>query len=518
MSNQGISEDVTMNVDVITREEFQEQQANRIEKEVFDGEENAEKTASLIQQFVASYAQQKNQVSLENWLVTEFSKYPSIWLDAAEAQKAASDVIANVKRANEDKESLYADVERGKTKESWLAKRIEVGATAAGATTVGQYAQGIEETIRTANDGMLRTITNLDGSFSGSPNLDGFLAEQHHVDTFNQDAASRGSPYRAEVKGSNGENSVDIVIKDEHGKIVRRYQCKYGKDTDTTRNMFKNKYRGQRKLVPKGQAKDIEGANEIIEHEGSRSKPLSKEEAKELQRRAQKKHEAKQYEWNELNRIIIAKTIAKQAFIGAGIAAGMQGARILARRIWNSVCGKENPTPSEDLNEFFESSIKCGKHVGIQVAVSGAVVVAVKNGWLGSVLKNTPAARIANAVYVGMENAKILYKLAKGEISGPEAMDAMGNITCSTVGALWGAGIGFAQGAAIGTVLGPVGMAVGGFVGGVVGGMAGSKIGEAVYAGGKAIVKTAISTLATVCKGAVDAFRAVGQGLKLLFA
>ncbi len=75
-------------------------------------------------------------------------------------------------------------------------------------------------------------------------NLDGFIAEQHHVDTFNLDAVAKGSEYSAEVLQPKpyqtyGKNSVDIVIKDGEGKIVRRYQAKYGADADATDTMLK---------------------------------------------------------------------------------------------------------------------------------------------------------------------------------------------------------------------------------------------------------------------------------------
>jgi hypothetical protein len=55
---------------------------------------------------------------------------------------------------------------------------------------------------------------------------------------------------------------------------------------------------------------------------------------------------------------------------------------------------------------------------------------------LGTVLKNTPAGRIANAVCIGIENAKVLYKYATGEITAEEALDQAGSVTCSLVGDL----------------------------------------------------------------------------------
>ncbi|MBJ7593107.1 hypothetical protein [Aeromonas veronii] len=174
-----------------------------------------------------------------------------------------------------------------------------------------------------------------DGEINQSWHLDGFIAEQHHVESFNLEAAAQGCSYRAEVLKpapgqTYGKNSVDIVIRDGNGKIVKRYQSKYGANADSTKELFeKGDYRGQRKLVPEGQGKEINNSTEIIEHEGVKSKPLSKIDAKERQRKIQKEQDAKQYEWNDVNSKAIAKNIGQKAGVAAMLAIGFQGARIL---------------------------------------------------------------------------------------------------------------------------------------------------------------------------------------------
>ena len=475
--------------------------------DVFASEENARATTRLIARFVASWERHKHDKAPERWLAEELRQCSGIWASDAEAEATAREIVATVEQANADKASLHAHLNSGKSKASWMAGAIERGAAAAGTTNVGQYAAGIEASLEEANAAMLDTIRTQGGAVSMSPNLDGFIAEQHHVDTFNLDASAKGSTLRGKVlQPEPGKNSVDIGIYDDGGKLVRRYQSKYGKDADATLSQFQEgDYRGQRKLVPSDQQSDISGSTDTIEMDGVRSEPLSKAEAKQRQRQAQLDEEARQYDWNDVSRIEIAKSIAKQALAGAAIAAGFQGIRIAARRIWNHLTDKDNRPATEDLREFFQSSVSSAGQVGAQVAVSGAVVVAARNGWI-SVLRNTPAGQIANIVYVGMENAKVLYKFAKGEMNGDEALDAIGNTTSSIVGALAGA----AKGAVLGTT---VGGPVGTFVGGVVGGMAGSKIGQAVYVGGKAIVKTAAKVVGTAVEGAVDAAKAVRRAL-----
>ena len=483
--------------------------ADQAAEDIFGSEDNARNTAGLITSFVSSWERHKHEKAPRIWLADEFRRYPDLWTGEEEIVSTADEVVSGVEQANADKASLHAHLDAGKSKESWLAGRIEQGAAAAGVAKVGDYAAGIDEALKTANDQMLETISTQSGAVNRISNLDGFIAEQHHADTFNLDAAAKGSPLRAEVLGSQGRNSVDIVIRDGDGHIVRRYQSKYGQDAEATQHLFeKGDYRGQRKLVPSGQEGDIPKSTDRIEADGVRSKPLTKDEAKRLQEKAQQEQEIRQYEWNDVNRIEIAKSIGKQALVGAALTSGFQGARILGRRVWNFLRGKENPPASEDLREFFQSSVKSAKHVGAQTAVSGAVVVAAKNGWI-KVLKYTPVGRIVGIVHVGMENAKVLFKLAKGELNGEEALDAMGNCTASAVGGLVGAG----KGAAVGAVLGGP---VGAVICGVVGGIAGSKIGEYVYEGGKAIVKTAGKVLKGVVEGTVEAVKSVGRALNPL--
>lgn len=471
--------------------------ADRVAEDVFGGEENARRTVDLIERFVASWERHKHEKSPAEWLRDELRHYPDLWATDAEIVTTADEVVAGVEQAIEAKASLQDHLEQGKSKASWLASSVERGAAAAGAASVGEYAHQIDEALKTANAGMLETLSTQGGAVNMAPNLDGFIAEQHHVDTFNLDAAAKGSPLRAEVLRSQGKNSVDVVVKGANGNVIRRYQAKYGQDAEATQAQFaKGDYRGQRKLVPSDQEGEIPGSTARIEVDGVHSKGLTKADAKRLQEQAQLKREAKIYEWNDVNRIEIAKSFAKQALVGAALSCAFEGACVLGRRLWNVLTGQRNRPLSEDMAAFFESSLKSSARVGAQTAVTGAVVVAARNGWIKA-LQSTPAGRIAGVVHVGIENAKVLYKLFKGEVTTEEALDAMGTTTASAIGGLVGAGKGAAVGALLG---GPVGAVVGA----VVGSIAGSKIGEAVWAAGKAIVKTAVKVVERVVEGAVE--------------
>ena len=486
----------------------EERSADRAAEVVFGGEGNAREFARLIARFHASWKRRKHEAAPADWLADEFRRFPELWSGEEEIVATAAELVAEAERANADKESLQAHLRARKSKESWLAERIEKGAAAAGASSVGAYAAEIDTAVKTANDAMRAAIETGSGNVSKNKNLDGFIAEHDHANTYNLDATAKGIPYRAEALGSRVKNSPDIAIRsDDGGGVGPPYQSKYGQDAKATRKMLrKGDYRRQRRLVPSGQEGDVPGSTDRIEAGGARSRPLTKDEAKRRQDRAQQDGEIPQYDWNDVSRIDIAKSIGKQALLAAAIATGFQGVRVLARRVWNWLRGEENPPASADFREFFESSIATAPPVALQTVLGAAATVAARRGWLGGALKTASADGIADAAFVGLENARVLFKLARGELSGEQALDEMGSRTCAAVGGFALRGMGALAGSALG--LGKVGS----FIGGICGYMAGSRIGEFVWEGGKAIA----GTVATVAKEVSEAGRSVVRSLNPL--
>lgn len=507
--------------------ENEEKAADTIVSQLDIKEDDYPKIKRTVHEFVSDYAHKDAGTTDKQFLVKKFSGYPELFKDNEEIEKTATDIVEAVYTYETNKHELDAHIASGKRRESWLARKIEQGAEVSGAVSVAQYAQHIDTAIENANNAMMKTIHNLDGSINQNPNLDGLIAEQHHASTFNIDSAVKEKNFTAEPLESNGKNSVDVVVRDERGQIVRKYQSKYGKDAETTEGYFeKGDYRGQRKLVPEGQGDQIKNANEKIEFTDYKSKnpekiestPLSKEEAKAKQEQAQKEGKIDEYTWNDANKGVIARKIGGRAALSAAFAIGLQGARIVGRRIWNWITGQENQSVEEDVKEFAVSAIKSGASAGVTVATSGALTVAARSGWLGKLLMKTPAGHIAAAACVGIENVKVLYKFAKGELTGEEAIDQAGRATCSVLGGMALGAKGASIGASIGTVFGPVGTAIGGIAGGLIGGIAGSTVGEAVFSAGKKIVSFVANTVRTVATGIVNAAKSVVSGVKNFFS
>ena len=371
----------------------------------------------------------------------------------------------------------------------------------------------LEGAVDQANASLYRTITTQAGVVNRNPNLDGFIAEQYHAQTFNMNAESTGSKYRAEVvEPKPGEtykkNSVDIVIKDENGNIVRRYQSKYYKDAAATEKAFEQgDYRGQRRLVPEGQEGEIsKKCSTVIEApDGTKSNPLSKERAEQM------RDEAQSGNWNDLN---WNEYQAKDLALGIGKQAGyaaLQGAAIgvgfdIAKKLWTG----------EEIKgeEVVENALTSGADFGVKAASAGAIKVGVEKEIITVIPKGTPASTIVNIAFVAIEDAKVIGKMFTGELTFKEGIEKIEQTTVSTAAGLVAMGKGAAVGAAIGTVFGPVGTAIGGFVGGTVGYMAGSKIGETVVKGAQKVRDSAVKVIKSTGNRIKSVDKAVSNGIK----
>ena len=134
--------------------------ADRVAKEVFGTEDDARNTAGLIASFVSSWEQRKHGKSPAAWLADEFRRYPDLWIGEEEIVSTAAEA------------SLLAHLDAGRSKASWLVRKIEQGAAAAGASNVDDYAANLGQPLETANSGMYDAITIRSGAVNRVPHLD----------------------------------------------------------------------------------------------------------------------------------------------------------------------------------------------------------------------------------------------------------------------------------------------------------------------------------------------------------
>ena len=486
------------------------------------GVEEAKSLKELITRFVKEYGKKPANQSDEDWLTQRFlSEMPEMSEENANA--LSKETLDTILQYGKNLASVKSAREKGQTVEEWFAEKSHEAAAGMSTNAVGQRLMALDTTLENANAQMLRTVSTKDGAISQCLNLDGFIAEQHHVNSFNAAAVLEGAPFRAEVcvpdaGQTYGKNSFDLVIRDNGNRIVHQYQCKYGKDASTTIQMLKEgDYNNQTLLVPPEQVEQVQAAfpgKTVVSTIGGTDKvsvsssPLSKAEAKELQVEVQNSEIVPQMNWGSYDSRVLAKHVGKLSLV-----AGMRGAALATGfHIAAKIAADETIEPEEVVAVALET----GSDVGIKTAVSGAVKVAVDKGFIRIIPKGTPIGIIINITCVAIENVKILGRVATGELTVREGLDLMGCNTVSMVYGLTWSGTGTIVGVVAFSWIPIVGPIIGGVVGGIVGYMAGAKFGEKVCEAAKAVAKTATTTIKKIWEATKTVGRTIKDGIKRL--
>lgn len=372
--------------------------------------------------------------------------------------------------------------------------KLEKMGSAVNAIQKSGYLKEIDRTLEKANDKLLDTVMRKNLDVNRNPNLDGFLAERYHVETFNVNAAVKKSPWRARVVepiGAYGKNSVDVVIfNSDTKKIARRYQFKYGADAKATEQMWNNgNYKFQRFLAPKGQSQEISSkAVEVLESPDGKvqSTALSKTDAKKLQENAQKLDAVKNDLTFEKDVAVkdLAPVLGKQG-VQSFLVGGIYGAGKETLSQW-----KQGETL--DVKKIGKSSLEGGGDFAAKQTLASFLKVGSEKGIVKAIPKGTSMETITNISCVAIEDAKIAVKVGKGELTAAEGAGQAVETTASTgvgvlaagKGAVIGGKIGTAGGAVIASfAAGPEASVVGAKVGAAVGEVVGSSIGYLVGSG-----------------------------------
>ena len=478
-----------------------------------------EEFSPILQDFIRTGAKNSAE-STENWLPQKLSEYlPE--KSKEEIDTISHDIISSLEKTEEKKASLTRATESGRSRESWFASEMVTATSSMSPQETVQYLDAMQTAVDNSNSALYRTVTTQSGAISQNPHLDGFIAEQYHAQTFNMNATASGSEYRAEVlEPKPGEtyakNSVDVVIKDEVGKIVRRYQLQYCKDAAATQRAINNgKYTAQSYVVADGQVNDVVSkcSNVIESPDGITSNPLSKESAEYMRDKAQSGNMEK-LDWNEYNTKTVAKNIAGQ--VGT---AAVQGALI---NTGFYVADKVIKGEHIESEEVVETALKGGADFGVKTAAAGALKVAVEKDIITVIPKGVPGATYANIAFVAIEDVKVVGKMATGELTALEGIDKLEETTVSSVAGLAasakGIEIGAAVGAALGGPLAPVTTAIGSFIGGTVAFMAGSKFGQAVTKVRQKLRDCAISVIEKAGSTIRSGAQSIASGIRNAFS
>lgn len=474
----------------------------------------------IIQDSIESYSQ-KGDLTNKDWANNELKRH-SLGLDGTVIDAFNKETIDVIELNNQNIESINTAVENGTSKEAWFQQKIQEASVGRSVQEVGHYLQSIDNALKNSNELMNELILNNDRSINRNQNLDGFIFEQHQANSFNLDVALKAGEYKAEaLKPQPGErfkrNSVDLVIKDGQGKVIKKYQAKFSRDAEHANNAFrKGNYKFQRKLVAKGQVDNVANSTDTINIKQFKSTPISKQEGKELQRLVQDGNQL-EVDWNYYKLKDLTNHMTKNVAV-----AGMQSAAIA---VGYDVVYKTLTDKNIEINEVVELALKSGADSGVKTSVTVALKIASERGILKAIPPGTPPAIIANIATVAIENVKVLNKVAMGEMSVTQGLQQMERVTVATTAGLISAEIGAVNGAVLGALAlswiplvgSPVGAFLGGIIGGTVGYMAGSTVGRKICETAQKVRRTVTNTLKAGARAVKAGFNKAKNFVKSFF-
>lgn len=532
-------------------------------KNTFDEEEfvvDKDKFINVIKKFIRSYVQNKNKLNNEEWLI-HMLKEEFLNKSDEEIQKEAHKLIEGIKlgaskykKVKEKREygisptqSLAKEIEktslgvsskevkenlREESKELEknnissmykMADDIEIAPKIMGFNKMNRYFSNINETIAKGNSKMVDSLITKNGNINQNPQLDGFIFEQFHENTFNIDAAVKDVvDMRAEAlvpkPGSTyGKNSIDLVVKIRNSngteKIIRKYQAKL---SDNPEKLFKKgNYKFQRRLYGKGHEQI---GNTNIKYKNIESKSVSKSEMKNIQKEVQNGNlnAAKQNFENDIDVKVLSKRVAKQALTSGMVGTGMGMAFSTGVKLMNN----ENV----DSEEIILDGLKAGTRTGVSVGMAGAIKVGVEKeiitGRLAKFLKNDTAVGVI--AFSTIELVNIASLVGSGELNIREGLSEVKAVLAGTYGGIKGSaaalGIGSGIIASVGTILAPVVACAVGTIGYFVGSTLASnisrgvnKLGSSIKTGVKNFVKAGYETVKSVAGAVWEGVKSVGS-------
>lgn len=452
-----------------------------IEEREYLTEKEAKTVKEMFRKYLKSYKEKDSAISDQEWLEQLFrTELPE--MKEEEIKQDSEEIVNTIEAFDKNLDSCNEAAKNGVSKESWLADKIQEASVGMAVNEYGRTLQQMNDVLYAKNAELAEALSrSSDGHIMMSPNLDGNIAENMIAKTTELSASLQGKNISVEVLESHAANSVDVRAINHDTGQYQNYQLKFGKD--------------------------------------AKGKSFTKEEMKKLQEKAQSEGIAPELDYSHYQTKDLAISIGKNAGVMALQAAAVTTGLNIAAKIFE---GEEI-----DGDELVETAIKTGADTSVKLVAAGTLQVAVGKGLIRLIPKMTPPGVIANIACVGIENIKILGKIASGDLSVTKGLDQMGRVTTSMVGGLWGMAKGTAIGAKLAVwipVIGPGLAVVTGFVGGMVGYFGGSKMGDAIYNAGKkvagaakTVAKAAWNGIKSAGRAAVNGAKSVGRAIASLF-
>lgn len=465
----------------------------------FISEREAKKLQQEFSENMKSYQNREEGMEDQTWL-RELIRKRCPDIHEEEAEKEAKEILDTLERNSANLMSVNEACNQGISKEQWMANKLQNSAIGMSAEQYSMALKKTEAILHQQNMELAEALSRAeDGHIMMSPNLDGNIAEHMIARTTELQGYIQNKNIKVEVRGVNTANSVDVRATNLDTGKYQNYQLKFGKDAKATIELIeRGNYDNQRIIVPSDQLKEIQtyftakgskkSISDHIEINGVKGAAFTKAEMKNLQKKAQESGAAPVLDDYYYTTKEYALSIGREAGVMAlQTAAITTGIDVMAK-----ICqGQEIKA-----DEVVETALKTGTDVGVKVVASGTLHTAVRRGVIPFLPKTMKANTITNIAFVGVENTKILLKMAEGKISTMKGLDHMGRTTVSMVGGLTGVMV--AGGAVAGLALGGP-LAIGaGLVAGMVGYSAGSTIGDKIYSCAKKVGSFAKKTVEKV--------------------
>lgn len=432
-------------------------------------------------------------------------------MDKAQAEKEAIQILDSLHESEQNLDSLEKATQQGTSKESWLSNKLQESAIGMSAEQYSASLRQADEILYQNNQELSEALSRAsDGHIMMSPNLDGNIAEHMVARTTELQGYIQNKNIKVEVRGVNTANSVDVRATNLDTGKYQNYQLKFGKDAKSTIELIeRGNYSNQQIVVPAEQLEEVQRhfaekgsqktISDHIEIDGVKGGSFTKDEMKNLQRQAQENG--------------ITPTLddyyysSKEYALSVGRNAGVMALQMAAVTTGLDIVSKVAQGKEIKTDEVLETALSAGADTGVKVVAAGTLHGAVRKGTISFLPKALGASTIASIAFVGVENAKVMLKMAAGKLSMVSGLDRMGQITTSMIGGMGIASL--VQGAVAGIVGGPIGVGVG-LVSGMVGYAAGSSVGEKIYSTAKKVAQTARD----LGKKALETVRAVKEKAK----
>lgn len=499
-----------------------ENQKDKKEQEYVTKEE-AKKLYDLFKKYLKFYKEKDAAMSDQEWLEKLFrEEFPD--MDEAEAKQKAAEIVEAIPAYEKQLSSVREAAQQGKSKERWLAEKLEEAPTGIALAEYGCRLQEINDVLAYKNQELAGALVRAaDGNIKMSPNLDGNIAEHMIADSAELSGFLQGKNIKVEVRDAFTKNSVDVRALNMDTGEWQNYQLKFGKDAKATIDLIeRGNYNNQRIVVPSEQVEEVrahfaaKGSSKTITDHidawGAKSKSYTKQDMKEIRNKLQQNGTMPQVDYNQFQIKDLALNIGKNA-----VTLGLQAAAITTGL---NIAYQLATEGTIDKDELVEKAITTGADASIKTVTAATLATAVNKGIIRFLPKPLPGATAANLACVIVESVKVLVRVNKGELTLTEGLNEIGRISAAMLGGMAGTVKGFVIGVGVTAWIPVIGIPLGivtGLVGGMIGYAAGSKIGEIVYETGKKVAKAAKTVAKAVLEGAKEVGRTIVGGIKDFF-